>query len=671
MKYLLTLVAVAITSCYPLAVHADVVDAEQALAIASDFLSCRASGHRLNASATHLTLTHTRFSSSRQAMPIYYVFADQTHGGWVMVAADDRAEQVLGYSERGSFCVDDMPCNMRSWLDGYSGQIEFLQSHPAIKHDARVHRKNMSFNAIEPLLSTKWGQGKPFNSQCPKVSYYPTLSGCVATAMAQVMYYHRCPQTECRGIPAYTSKRGISLPALPQVAFDWDNMANDYNYSYTTAQASAVAQLMRYCGQSVEMDYGTSVSNASVPAIPFALNYYFGFSQSATFVMNDSTNEADWEQMMYADLASGMPVIYSGNDSSHGSHAFVLDGYRDGMFHVNWGWGGDQNTYWRLSALTPNSYNFSLRHFAVLGVKCDEDSTGDVGDVNGDGLVDIDDVTALIAIVLNNSAVAPVAVADMNHDGHIDVDDVTALIGLVLFGAGHHEHEGETFTVNGQTFTMMKVEGGTFSMGATAEQASDAFSNEYPVHQVTLSTYYLGKTEVTQGLWQAVMGSNPSGVHGVELPVGGVTWNDCMTFIERLNDLTGRTFRLPTEAEWEFAARGGNMSRGYTYAGGNNIETVAWYYENARYSYGRRVATKLPNELGLYDMCGNNYEWCADYYGEYTADAQVNPQGPATGNDRVVRSGSWYTPADGCRNSSRDACAPGETAIHIGLRLAL
>ena len=666
MKKLFALIAVAIAISSPLTAHADVIDAEDARVIASDFLSQHQGGHRLNASHVDLTLSHTRFSSSQQTLPVYYVFADEAHGGWVMVAADDRAQTVLGYSEQGQFDADEMPCNMRSWLDGYSKQIEYLQAHPALKRDARAPQRDSSLDAIAPLLSTKWGQGKPFNNQCPKVNYYySTLSGCVATAMAQVMNYHRYPQSECRGIPAYTSKRGISLPALSPVTFDWSKMANEYSYSYTTDQANAVAQLMRYCGQSVEMDYGTSVSNASVPAIPFALNYYFGFSQTAMFIMNDSTNQADWEQMMYDDLASGLPIIYSGNDASHGSHAFVLDGYRDGMFHINWGWSGDQDTYWLLSALTPNSYNFSTRHYAVLGVQ------PDVSDVNSDGHVDIDDVTTLIGMVLNNSNHANGRSGDVNGDSHIDVDDITALISMVLYGSGNLEPEGESFTVNGVTFRMVKVEGGTFAMGATDEQADGARTNEFPVHQVTLSSYYIGKTEVTQGLWQAVMGTNPSAVHGFELPVGAVNWNDCVTFIERLNSLTGQSFRLPTEAEWEFAARGGNNSRGYLYAGGNVIDNVAWYYDNARYSYGRRVATKQPNELGIYDMCGNNYEWCADYYGDYSADAQTDPQGPDTGSYRVVRSGSWYTTAAECRIATRDAGAPDEVGVHIGFRLAL
>ena len=664
MKKCTILIAVLIAISTSIYTQAEVINEENARGIAMDFLSQQRDGHRLNANPVDLTLTQTRFSTSNQTTPVYYVFADATHGGWVMVAAEDRAPQVLGYSENGQFDPDDMPCNMRSWIDGYSEQIEFLQNHPGVKIAAQAPRQEQSMSEIAPMLTTAWGQSKPFNNQCPKVGYYPTYTGCVATAMAQVMFYHRYPSGECRGIPAYTSKRGISLPALPPVAFDWNNMADDYNYSYSTDQATAVSQLMRYCGQSVEMDYGTSSSDGSVPAIPFALNYYFGFSQTAMVVMKDASNEADWEQMMYDELACGLPVIYSGHDSSHGSHAFVLDGYRNGMFHINWGWSGDENTYWQLSALTPKGYNYSTRHYAILGVSLS------AADVNADGQVNVADVTALISMVLN-SVPAHGRIGDLNHDNNINVSDVTALINMILTSSGGTEPEGESFTVNGETFRMVKVEGGTFEMGATDEQAGDALSNEYPAHQVTLSPYYIGKTEVTQGLWKAVMGTNPSAVHGVELPAGGISWNDCMAFIERLNALTGRSFRLPTEAEWEFAARGGNRSSGYIYAGSDDIDAVAWYFNNAQYSYGRRVATKQANELGIYDMCGNNYEWCADFYGEYSSEDQTDPQGPASGAERVVRSGSWYTPADECRSTSRSAAAPSDAFVHLGFRLAL
>ena len=217
---------------------------------------------------------------------------------------------------------------------------------------------------------------------------------------------------------------------------------------------------------------------------------------------------------------------------------------------------------------------------------------------------------------------------------------------------------------------MVYVSGGTFTMGGTSEQGSDAYDDEKPTHNVTLSSYYICKYEVTQALWRAVMGSNPSNFKGDNLPVECVSWNDCQTFINRLNSYTGRNFRLPTEAEWEFAARGGNYSRHYKYSGSNYIGDVAWYGDNS----GNRthpVGTKQPNELGLYDMSGNVYEWCSDWYGSYSSYSQSNPTGPNSGSDRVDRGGSWGGSARYCRSSYRGNLTPGYRFSNLGLRLVL
>ena len=227
-----------------------------------------------------------------------------------------------------------------------------------------------------------------------------------------------------------------------------------------------------------------------------------------------------------------------------------------------------------------------------------------------------------------------------------------------------------TITVNGVSFEMVYVEGGTFDMGATTEQGSDAENDEKPVHRVTLSDYYIGKCEVTQELWEAVMGSNPSNFKGAQNPVESVSWNDCQEFVSRLNSLTGMTFRLPTEAEWEYAARGGNKSSHYKYSGSGNIDDVAWYYYNSG-SSTHAVGTKTANELGIYDMSGNVWEWCSDWYGGYSAGAQTNPQGLSSGSSRVLRGGSWFNRARICRVSFRSRNAPDDSYDSSGLRLVL
>ena len=195
---------------------------------------------------------------------------------------------------------------------------------------------------------------------------------------------------------------------------------------------------------------------------------------------------------------------------------------------------------------------------------------------------------------------------------------------------------------------MVYVSGGTFTMGATSEQGGDAWDDEKPAHSVTLSGYYIGKYEVTQKLWKAVMGSNLSNFKGDNLPVENVSWNDVQEFLRKLNAMTGKNYRLPTEAEWEYAARGGKNSSGYKYSGSNSIGNVAWFDGNSG-SRTHAVGTKSPNELGIYDMSGNVWEWCQDWYGSYSSSSQRNPHGSNSGSDRVDRGGSWGSDTRNCR----------------------
>ena len=230
----------------------------------------------------------------------------------------------------------------------------------------------------------------------------------------------------------------------------------------------------------------------------------------------------------------------------------------------------------------------------------------------------------------------------------------------------HQNEEIFTITNNGKTvsFKMIRVEAGTFQMGG----------NEYkPIHSVTLTNdYYIGETEVTQELWEVVMGSNPSRFKGARNPVEKVRWNDCKTFINKLNSLAGQRFRLPTEAEWEYAARGGNKSRNYTYSGSNNIDDVAWY-DGTSSEKSHPVRTKAPNELGIYDMSGNVFEWCEDWDSStyYQNSPSTNPTGPTSGSYRVYRGGGWFDEAACCRSVYRSSIKPSDCLSHLGLRLAL
>ena len=307
------------------------------------------------------------------------------------------------------------------------------------------------------------------------------------------------------------------------------------------------------------------------------------------------------------------------------------------------------------------------------------------GDVNCDDCVDINDVTSLVDYLLQGED-NPMsnANADIDRDGEVTINDLTKLIDHLLDGADLNPAEVKTYTVNGVSFNMVVVDGGTFTMGLTAELGPDSYCrDELPTHEVTLPSYEIGQTEVTQELWQAVMGNNPSIISSangyyedLSRPVENVNWDDCHAFIAKLNQLTGQTFRLPTEAEWEFAARGGNLSQGYMYAGSDDVDEVAWHELcDLDDMVTRPVATKKPNELGLYDMSGNVWERCQDFFGKYRPYPQYNPTGPSSSpyNDRVARGGYYWFSYDStvCRVSFRELCDDINKQRTLGLRLVL
>ena len=272
------------------------------------------------------------------------------------------------------------------------------------------------------------------------------------------------------------------------------------------------------------------------------------------------------------------------------------------------------------------------------------------------------DAAPTVDDVVNNTIVA----AEIVNDNEIDTiqEEENSVIEL--------EPEKRVVNVNGVSFTMVAVEGGTFRMGATFEQSGEAHEDEKPVRKVTLDSYWMGETEVTQELWEAVMGSNPSRFKGEQRPVENISWDDCQKFITKLNWITGEKFRLPTEAEWEYAARGGSRSQGYKYSGSNTIGEVAWYFDNSG-SQTHDVKIKLPNELGIYDMSGNVWEWCQDRYDQdyYKDNVTDNPQGPKSGSYRLCRGGGWRQYSAISRVSFRGRNKTDSTFNYIGLRLSL
>jgi len=249
-------------------------------------------------------------------------------------------------------------------------------------------------------------------------------------------------------------------------------------------------------------------------------------------------------------------------------------------------------------------------------------------------------------------------------------------------GQGNTNAENLIFVANGVSFEMVFVQGGTFTMGCTDEQGKDCFDREKPAHKVTIGDFYIGKYPVTQTLWKAVMDSTTSYLYNKDCgdcPIERISWEDAREFITKLNALTDKKFRLPTEAEWEFAARGGNKSKGYKYSGSNDIDEVAWYSENHGIErYGSQgsthpVGTKKSNELGIYDMSGNVYEWCLDWYDKsyYEHSSLNNPKGPSSGSRHIVRGGSWRYGRLDCRTTYRGGQSAGYLYDFIGFRLVL
>ena len=299
-----------------------------------------------------------------EAQEAFYVFNIDSVGGYVIVSGDDRMPDVLGYSYSSTYNADDIPDNMRAWLDGYAEQYEYLRSH---KDAQGVSLTTVDGDEILPMIECHWDQNSPYNNQCPMINGKRAVTGCVATAMAQIMYYHQWPEQTTKEIPAYTTDtQGLQVPAIGVTTIDWDNMMPTYSSYSSEVRKKAVSTLMRLCGSAVEMDYGLNVSNAFGNMAMMAFVNYFGYNSFS--ISNDSRNgydDAVWNQMIYDELKDGRPIFYSGQNPPNGGHAFIVDGYdSDDYFHINWGWGGYADDYFLLGAL--RGYNYD--QYAMTGI---------------------------------------------------------------------------------------------------------------------------------------------------------------------------------------------------------------------------------------------------------------------------------------------------------------
>ena len=307
----------------------------------------------------------------------FYIFNAGNNAGFVIVSGDDRTKVILGYSDNGAIDVNHLPDNVEGWLDYYAEAISSLGDGPVtVKSEPQTaKRKN-----IAPLVQTTWGQGSPYNGQCV-FDGDQCVTGCVATAMAQVVNYYQYPN-KVAAIDGYelynyddnwniTSVR-YHIPALSATTLDWKNICDTYGYydERTDAQKAAVATLMRYCGQSVQMDYGPSSSGAVTEYVASALVQYFGYAEGAqALYRSDYETDEEWENIIYQELSGKHPIVYRGRRTS-GGHAFVVDGYKDGLYHVNWGWSGSCDGYFQLNVMdaTPDRV-YNMNHGAIIGVR--------------------------------------------------------------------------------------------------------------------------------------------------------------------------------------------------------------------------------------------------------------------------------------------------------------
>jgi len=332
------------------------VNTVDAQALAAHFLQSHGQGKMMSSRVDNLRLAHTEWSQSRPGSADYYVFNDDAGGSFVIVAGDDRAVQILAHGDH-ALDMANIPPNLQWWLDQYKAQIEWLaeQTEEAAPHHDQV---TASDTIIEPLLETTWHQTSPFNDQCPVVDGQIAPTGCIATAMAMVMYYWKYP-AELPPLPAYvTFTQNVQVPSLPGTQLDWDNILPSYDPgTYTEEQGAAVATLLRYCGQACYMNY-TALSGSALQEQQLAALKRFGYNHDAQCLSRDECDDEQWHAMIMEDLTNGRPVLYVGT-GFNGSHAFVLDGYADGMYHVNWGtWAN--NGYFALDALGSGNWAFNF-----------------------------------------------------------------------------------------------------------------------------------------------------------------------------------------------------------------------------------------------------------------------------------------------------------------------
>ena len=412
-----------------MALLAGPVDEESAKNIAANFTNS-SSRLRSPANPESAVLTTAYISSRTDGLNRFYVFNRGKSNGFVIVSGDDRAEAVLGYTDNGSFDINNIPPNMKWWLNEYANQMDALYNGEYGDMSFLPSELTPSYTSLDevaPLLrDIKWGQGEPYNNMCPIHEGENSVTGCVATAMAQIMRYHKHPQQGKGSHTYYWSEGRQELTVnFDGVNYDWDNMlplygvsADDFDghkperwwpeewlpegwQANTQAEKDAVATLMYHCGVSVEMKYTSGESGASSMNVPVALYNYFGYDGGMAYRHRDGYSTDEWEELVRSELDAGRPLYYAGVTPSGGAHAFVCDGYdTNGFFHINWGWNGISDGYYLLSALSPGEQGtggyeggYNLRQGILTGIQPDKDGVPDNGaQILSTGLIPVDDV---------------------------------------------------------------------------------------------------------------------------------------------------------------------------------------------------------------------------------------------------------------------------------------
>ena len=390
------------------------IDADGAQLAAQQFINSQ-SGKRLTAPNAVMKLAHTEFAAQNAKEADYYVFNIEDEQGFVIVSGDDRTRSVLAYGD-GNIDMKHIPANMQWLLDQYKRQMECLRSHP----DIQPSTASTNDITIEPMITCHWGQGTPYNSQCPVMNGKYCYTGCVATSMAQVMYYWKYPE-ELPALPAYsTLTTDLSLSALPAVNVDWDNMIDFYYYNYTTAQVDAVATLMRYCGQACMMEYSDEGSGSNEDNKLLAMKR-FGYNADAYSVRRDDCTAEQWDALLLEDLSNGRPVLYRGTGSD-GGHAFVIDGCQGNLYHVNWGYDGSYEGYFSLDVLGNNYFSYEFNQGMLHNICPDEmGAARPAYDVEKDGIyykIDGDEASVSVRDARFNSYSGDVVIpASISMDG--------------------------------------------------------------------------------------------------------------------------------------------------------------------------------------------------------------------------------------------------------------